>query len=119
MSFALFPIQSRLYRFSFRTYFMKLRDIAEKLNARLDPPDAELEITDVEPIESATPGQITFIANPKYAAVRLCARLGTISSAAAICPGDSFLCCDRSFSADRRECVHWSLRGHWAGSCYR
>ncbi len=48
---------------------MKLRYIAEKLNARLDPPDAELEITGVAPIESAAPGQITFIANLKYAAM--------------------------------------------------
>lgn len=46
---------------------MKLKELADRLGARLDPPDADTEITGVGPIESATPGQITFIANPKYA----------------------------------------------------
>lgn len=46
---------------------MRLKDIAEKLGARLDPPDQDLEILGVAPIESAGPGQISFIANPKYA----------------------------------------------------
>jgi UDP-3-O-[3-hydroxymyristoyl] glucosamine N-acyltransferase len=47
---------------------MKLKDIAAKLGARLEPPAADVEITGVAAIESATPGEITFIANPKYAA---------------------------------------------------
>lgn len=47
---------------------MKLTDIAARLGARLEPPKAEVEITGVAAIESAGPGQITFIANPKYAA---------------------------------------------------
>ena len=46
---------------------MRLRDIAEKLGVRLDPPETDLEITGVAPIESAASGQISFIANPKYA----------------------------------------------------
>ncbi|HKV94861.1 MAG TPA: UDP-3-O-(3-hydroxymyristoyl)glucosamine N-acyltransferase [Candidatus Angelobacter sp.] len=46
---------------------MRLKEIADKLDARLDPPGHDLEISDVAPIESATPGQISFIANPKYA----------------------------------------------------
>ncbi len=46
---------------------MRLKEIADKLGARLDPPDQDLEITGVAPIESAAPGQISFIANPKYA----------------------------------------------------
>jgi len=46
---------------------MRIIDIAEKLGARLDPPQAELEITGVAPIEDAGPGQLSFIANPKYA----------------------------------------------------
>ncbi|MGH9523934.1 MAG: LpxD N-terminal domain-containing protein, partial [Terriglobales bacterium] len=45
---------------------MKLSDIAQKLGARLDGQDAE--ITGVAGIEEAGPGQITFVANPKYAA---------------------------------------------------
>src|SRR5260221_5264684 len=48
---------------------MKLKELADKLGAKLDPPDAEAEITGVGPIESAVPGQVTFIANSKYAAL--------------------------------------------------
>ena len=47
---------------------MKLKDIAAQLGARLEPADADAEIFGVAPIESAAPGTITFIANPKYAA---------------------------------------------------
>jgi UDP-3-O-[3-hydroxymyristoyl] glucosamine N-acyltransferase len=46
---------------------MKLRDIAATLGARLEPADADAEISGVAPIESAVAGTITFIANPKYA----------------------------------------------------
>src|SRR5215472_683330 len=46
---------------------MRLKDIADKLGARLDPPDQDLEILGLAPIESAASGQISFIANPKYA----------------------------------------------------
>lgn len=45
---------------------MKLKDIAAKLGARLEPPDAEADISGVAGIESAAAGQITFVANPKY-----------------------------------------------------
>jgi len=44
---------------------MKLSQIASELNVRLDGQDAN--ITGVAGIEEAGPGQITFIANPKYA----------------------------------------------------
>lgn len=47
---------------------MKLKEIASRLGARLEPDDAEVEITGVASIESAGPGEITFIAEPKYAA---------------------------------------------------
>lgn len=46
---------------------MKLSDLASKLGAQLDPPNAEAEITSVGPIDSAQPGQITFISDSKYA----------------------------------------------------
>jgi UDP-3-O-[3-hydroxymyristoyl] glucosamine N-acyltransferase len=46
---------------------MKLRDIAASLGAILEPPGTDAEIIGVAPIESAQPGSITFIANPKYA----------------------------------------------------
>lgn len=47
---------------------MQLKEIASHLKAQLDPPDAEADITAVAAIESASPGEITFIANPRYAA---------------------------------------------------
>ena len=46
---------------------MKLQDLASQLGARLDPPAADVEITSVGPIDSAKPGQITFISDTKYA----------------------------------------------------
>jgi UDP-3-O-[3-hydroxymyristoyl] glucosamine N-acyltransferase len=45
---------------------MKLSQIASALGARLDGTDAE--ITGIAGIEEAGPGQLTFVANPKYAA---------------------------------------------------
>jgi UDP-3-O-[3-hydroxymyristoyl] glucosamine N-acyltransferase len=47
---------------------MKLKDIAARLGAKLEPPGIDLEITGVAPIESAGPGEISFVANPRYAA---------------------------------------------------
>ena len=57
---------------------MKLREIAARLEARLDPPEAEAEISGVAPIESAASNQITFIANPKYAAAAATTNAGAI-----------------------------------------
>ena len=45
---------------------MKLREIAAALGCRLEG-DGELEITGVAGMEHAGPGQLTFLANPKYA----------------------------------------------------
>jgi len=47
---------------------MKLADIASTLNSRLKNGSPDLEITGVAGIEEAGVGQITFLANPKYAA---------------------------------------------------
>jgi UDP-3-O-[3-hydroxymyristoyl] glucosamine N-acyltransferase len=47
---------------------MKLRQIASALNARLENGSPETEITGVAGIEEAGPSQLTFVANPKYAA---------------------------------------------------
>lgn len=47
---------------------MKLRQIASALNARLENGSLETEITGVAGIEEAGPSQLTFVANPKYAA---------------------------------------------------
>ena len=47
---------------------MKLADIASTLNTRIDNGSPDLEITGVAGIEDAGTGQLTFLANPKYAA---------------------------------------------------
>jgi UDP-3-O-[3-hydroxymyristoyl] glucosamine N-acyltransferase len=47
---------------------MKLAEIASALGATLENADPDAEITGVTGIEEAGPGQITFVANPKYAA---------------------------------------------------
>src|SRR5690348_5912104 len=48
---------------------MKLSAIAGVLSARLENGSADIEITGVAGIETAGPGQLTFVANPKYAAL--------------------------------------------------
>lgn len=47
---------------------MRLSDIAAALDASLENADPKTEITGVAGIEEAVAGQITFVANPKYAA---------------------------------------------------
>jgi UDP-3-O-[3-hydroxymyristoyl] glucosamine N-acyltransferase len=46
---------------------LKLQDIAKALECRLDG-DGDLDITRIAGIEDARPGDLTFFANPKYAA---------------------------------------------------
>jgi UDP-3-O-[3-hydroxymyristoyl] glucosamine N-acyltransferase len=46
---------------------MKLSQIASVLNARLENGSPDTEITGVAGIKEAGPGQLTFVANPKYA----------------------------------------------------
>jgi UDP-3-O-[3-hydroxymyristoyl] glucosamine N-acyltransferase len=48
-----------------RSHFMKLADIAQKLNCRLEG-NPSVEIHGVTGIESAVPGQLTFLANRRY-----------------------------------------------------
>ncbi len=57
---------------------MKLTEIAARVGARLEPPDADVEITGVAGIEEAGPGQITFVANPKYAAAAKTTRASAV-----------------------------------------
>jgi UDP-3-O-[3-hydroxymyristoyl] glucosamine N-acyltransferase len=47
---------------------MKLSAIASALDARLDNGSPETEITGLNAIEQAGPGELTFVSNPKYAA---------------------------------------------------
>jgi UDP-3-O-[3-hydroxymyristoyl] glucosamine N-acyltransferase len=45
---------------------MKLSEIAEKTFAKIEKGDADLEITGAAGLDIAAPGEITFLANPKY-----------------------------------------------------
>jgi UDP-3-O-[3-hydroxymyristoyl] glucosamine N-acyltransferase len=47
---------------------MKLKDIASALSARLENASPDTEIKSLAGIETAGPGQLTFVSNPKYAA---------------------------------------------------
>ncbi len=55
---------------------MKLSGIAQKIGARLEGADAE--ITGVAGIEEAGPGQVTFVANPRYAAAAKTTRASAV-----------------------------------------
>src|SRR5271166_1271279 len=58
---------------------MKLSQIASALKARLENGSADTEITGLNGIEQAGPGELTFVANPKYAAAaRLTKAAGVI-----------------------------------------
>jgi UDP-3-O-[3-hydroxymyristoyl] glucosamine N-acyltransferase len=46
---------------------MNLRDIAAVLGCRIEGGDPEFEISGVASMERAGPGELTFLANPKYA----------------------------------------------------
>ena len=48
---------------------MKLELIAQKLGATLENASSDVEITGVATLEEAGPGQLTFLTNPKYAAL--------------------------------------------------
>jgi len=66
---------------------MKLREIAARLGCELAG-DGEIEITSVAGMEHAGPGQLTFLANPKYAHKVKNTRAGAIlvSEALSDCP---------------------------------
>jgi UDP-3-O-[3-hydroxymyristoyl] glucosamine N-acyltransferase len=63
---------------------MKLSAIATALGARLENGLPDTEITGVAGIQTAGPGQITFVSNPKYAA------LARTTKAAAVIVGEGF-----------------------------
>jgi UDP-3-O-[3-hydroxymyristoyl] glucosamine N-acyltransferase len=48
---------------------MKLSEIASALHARLENSASDIEIKGLNGIEEAVPGELTFVSNPKYAAV--------------------------------------------------
>jgi UDP-3-O-[3-hydroxymyristoyl] glucosamine N-acyltransferase len=67
-----------------RTNVRKLSEIATALGVRLDNATSDPEITGLSGIEDAGPGQVTFVANPKYAP------MAKTTKAAAIIVSDDF-----------------------------
>jgi UDP-3-O-[3-hydroxymyristoyl] glucosamine N-acyltransferase len=63
---------------------MKLSQIAHALNARLDNGSPDIEITGLNGIEQAGPGELTFVSNPKYATA------ARSTKAAAVIVGEDF-----------------------------
>ncbi|HXY15111.1 MAG TPA: UDP-3-O-(3-hydroxymyristoyl)glucosamine N-acyltransferase [Terriglobales bacterium] len=57
---------------------MKLAEIASTLDARLENGSPETEIRGVAGIEEAGPGQVTFLANPRYAAAAKSTRASAV-----------------------------------------
>jgi UDP-3-O-[3-hydroxymyristoyl] glucosamine N-acyltransferase len=57
---------------------MKLAEIASILGARLENGSPDIEITGVAGIEEASEGQLTFVANPKYASAAKSARASAV-----------------------------------------
>ena len=57
---------------------MKLKELADKLGARLDPPDADAEISSVGSIESALPGQITFAVSSKFVTLAIASKASAL-----------------------------------------
>ena len=45
---------------------MKLSELARLTGAQIDERDADLEVTGAASLDDATPGQVTFLANPRY-----------------------------------------------------
>ncbi|MBV9145123.1 MAG: UDP-3-O-(3-hydroxymyristoyl)glucosamine N-acyltransferase [Acidobacteria bacterium] len=63
---------------------MKLQELAHRLGGRLENASAPIDIVGVAGIEQAKPGQVTFVANSKYAAS------ARSTSASAVIVGDDF-----------------------------
>ncbi|HEX7285719.1 MAG TPA: UDP-3-O-(3-hydroxymyristoyl)glucosamine N-acyltransferase [Candidatus Angelobacter sp.] len=82
---------------------MKLTEIAARLGARVEPPQADIEITSVGAIESALPGQLAFIANPKYAAA------AKTTQASAIIVDDKFPALDRPLLRTKNPKLAYAL----------
>jgi UDP-3-O-[3-hydroxymyristoyl] glucosamine N-acyltransferase len=71
------PLQSPSYP-PLRAMPMKLAQIASALGARLENGSPDTEITGVAGIDEAGPGQLTFVANPKYAAAARSTRASAV-----------------------------------------
>ena len=70
-------------------FLMKLKELANKIGARMEPLDVDVDITGIATIEAAASGQITFVSNPKYAP------LAKTTRASAIIVDESFPALDK------------------------
>jgi len=80
---------------------LTLRELAERLHCRLDG-DGEVDITRVTGIEQAGPGDLTFIANPKYQGFLETTRASAVLVTPGIARpanGPALLICDRPYLA--------------------
>lgn len=80
---------------------MTLRELAERLHCRLDG-DAAIEVTRVTGIEHAGPGDLTFIANPKYHGFLETTRAAAVLVTPGVprpANGPALLVCDRPYLA--------------------
>src|SRR6266700_6563995 len=57
---------------------MKLSAITSALDARLENGTSDAEITGLNGIEQAGPGELTFVSNPKYAAAARCTKASAV-----------------------------------------
>ena len=57
---------------------MRLKELAKRLGAEFDPGAGEVEITGVAGLEQAGPGDVSFVANSKYAAVARATQAGAV-----------------------------------------
>src|SRR5437763_15590766 len=68
---------------------MKLIELANRMEARLESGDANHDIFGIATLETAVPGQVTFVSNPKYAP------LAKTTKASAIIVDEKFPAIDR------------------------
>ena len=81
---------------------MKLEEIAERLNCRLEGPP-QLEILGVAGIEEATERELTFVSNPKYVSKIADSQAGAILVSPDVqAPGKALLICDNPYLAFAR-----------------
>jgi UDP-3-O-[3-hydroxymyristoyl] glucosamine N-acyltransferase len=81
---------------------MRLADIAQALNARIDNASPSTEITGVSGIEHAAAGQLTFVSNPKYNAA------AKITKASAVIVSESFPALSTGMLRSKNPYLAWA-----------
>ena len=95
---------------------MKLRDLAERLHCRFDAVAGDIEIVRVAGIEQAQPGDLTFVANPRYQA--LVSRTRASAIILGLAPGDPAVAVRVAAAADSSgRPTTWAV--NWPGGSGR